>query len=82
MKLSQMFHNVLNYSLEALTTKVEEDSERRSVMLAEHAKIEPSSPKTSRNSSLSLSTEEKALLKALGLSMKSVKTMMQGGVNE
>jgi hypothetical protein len=75
-----MYHNVLNYSLEALTAKVDEDSERRRAALAEATSKNDVTPKTRAGSSAQkLSDQEKAILKALGLSMKDVKALAAGG---
>lgn len=76
MKLHQMYHNVLNYSLEALIAKVEEDSVKRATLLAQSMQNNYISPKQSSR----LSDQEKAILKALGLSMKDVKALKEATI--
>lgn len=74
MRLNQMYRNVLGLSLEELIVKVEEDSVKRAAFLAEVvSKIDM--PRTTKSSSTKLSEQEKAILKALGLSMKDVKNL-------
>jgi hypothetical protein len=78
-----MYHNVLNYSLEALTAKVEEDSVVRRAALDRVTSKNNTTPKARAASSTSkLSDQEKAILKALGLSLKDVKALANGGSNE
>jgi crotonobetainyl-CoA:carnitine CoA-transferase CaiB-like acyl-CoA transferase len=76
MKLEQMYHNILNYGLSALTVKVEEDSIVRSALLEAMSKID-TAPKSTRSSAPKLSEEEKSILKALGLSLADVKKLKE-----
>ena len=83
MRLGQMYHNVLNYSLEALTAKVEEESVVRRAALDRVTSKNDTTPKSRAASSVNkLSDQEKAILKALGLSMRDVKALASGGGNE
>jgi hypothetical protein len=75
-----MRQNVLDLDFESLVAKVEEDSARRDLRLAEAAKIDVSEKKgRSQSNTLNLSAQEKAILKALGLSIKATKSLMSGG---
>jgi crotonobetainyl-CoA:carnitine CoA-transferase CaiB-like acyl-CoA transferase len=76
MRLEQMYHNVLNYGLSALAVKVEEDSIKRSALLEAMSKFD-TAPKSARSSAPKLSEEEKAILKALGLSLADVKKLKE-----
>jgi len=78
MKLNQMYRNVLDFTLEALTIKVEEDSLKRDAMLIEAMTKIAVAPRAKSIVS-TLSEQEKAILKALGLTQKDVKTL-QGGL--
>ncbi len=74
MRLENMYTNVLSLSLEALTLKVEIDSERRSAMIAESMqKIDIGDKKSVAR----LTDSEKAILKALGLSAKDIKALRE-----
>jgi hypothetical protein len=74
MQLNKMFKNVLDYTLEALTIKVEEDSVKRTDRIMQSmSKIDV--PLKQKSSAVRLSDVEKGILKALGLSMKDVKAL-------
>jgi hypothetical protein len=77
MRLEQMRRNVLMLSLEEATAVVESISKQRAQRLQEYtsAKERESPIRTT------LSPEEKAILKALGLTMKDVKALKEGGLN-
>ena len=74
MKLNQMYKNVLSYVLTELITKIEEDSLKREAMLNEATakNVIAARPKSVIST---LSDQEKAILKALGLTAKSLKTL-------
>ena len=74
MRLEQMFKNVLDYSLEALTLKVEEYSARRAERIMQSMSKIYIAPKA-QSSSTKLSDAEKGILKALGLSIKDIKAL-------
>ena len=74
MKLNQMYRNVLDFTIEALTLKVEEDSLKREAMLNE-ATTKNVIAARPRSVISTLSDQEKAILKALGLTAKSLKTL-------
>jgi hypothetical protein len=71
MKLNQMFTNVLNLTFDDLVIKVEQDSERRTISITSAMSKIDVAPTTKAR----LSDQEKAILKALGLSMKDVKAL-------
>ena len=75
MKLNQMYRNVLDFTLEALTFKVEEDSLKREAMLNEATAKNVIASTRPRSVISTLSDQEKAILKALGLTAKSLKTL-------
>jgi hypothetical protein len=76
MRLEQMYHNVLNYGLEALAEKIAEESVTRTALLESMSKID-TAPR-SRSSVPKLSDEEKAILKALGLTPAALKKLKGG----
>jgi hypothetical protein len=79
MRLEQMYQNVLSLDFNALVLKVEQDSIKRDRMLQEVTKIDATPSRKSGEAKLKLSDEDKSILKALGLSMKDIKTLKYGG---
>lgn len=74
MKLNQMYTNILDISFEALVHKVEQESEqRKNFILQSMTKIDGADKKVSTK----LNESEKAILKALGLSMKDIKMLRE-----
>ena len=70
MKLNQLYRNVLSMTFDELELKVMADSEVRTQMIEATTKIVPAGTAKAR-----LNDSEKAILKALGLSMKDVKAL-------
>ena len=80
MRLEQMYLNILDIDIEDLVAKVEQDSLVRASTLEQCQKL-TMLPKGKSNT-VRLSDEEKAVLKALGLTQKDLKALMNGGGNE
>lgn len=80
MKLHQMYQNILNLDINTIAIKVEKESVVRSAAISAVSKND-NAPKEKSNS-MRLSAEEKAVLKALGLTQKDLKSLMSGGGNE
>ena len=78
MKLNKMFRNVLDYTLDALQIKVEEDSAVRKARLeaATTKFVTPATSKAKPNR-VTLSDQEKAILKSLGLNLKNVQALIK-----
>jgi crotonobetainyl-CoA:carnitine CoA-transferase CaiB-like acyl-CoA transferase len=69
-----MYTNILDLSFEALVHKVEQESERRkNFILQSMTKIDGADKKASTK----LNESEKAILKALGLSIKDIKALKE-----
>jgi tetrahydromethanopterin S-methyltransferase subunit H len=70
MKLEQMYRNVLDMNFAELELKVMADSDIRARMIAATSKNDIAVSSKTR-----LSDQEKAILKSLGLNMKTVKSL-------
>ena len=81
MRLQDMYPNVLTYTLEELIEKVERDNLKRAARLEEMTNIAVSERKRAPSSS-TLTPQEKAILKALGLTMKDVKALQTENAND
>lgn len=75
MRLNQMFTNVLSLSFSDLVTKVIKDSAKRKTALEQSMSKNDFTPK--KTSAPRLSDEEKSILKALGLSAKTLKQLKE-----
>lgn len=73
MRLEKMFKNVLSYSYDELLEHIEKVNRVRSERLQAMSKIDVPEKKISSNK---LSDSDKAILKALGLSMKDLKGLI------
>jgi hypothetical protein len=78
MRLEQLYTNVLDISSDELLILVEQNALRRASILSEKSKIDT----TSSRVSISLSPQEKSILKALGLSLKDIKTLKEAAGKE
>lgn len=75
MRLEQMYPNVLTFSFEELVLKVEQDSAIRADALAQS--VGKNHIDEAKVSSEKLSESDKAILKALGLKVKDLKTLKE-----
>lgn len=75
MRLEQMYPNVLTFSFEELVLKVEQDSAIRADALAQS--VGKNNIDEAKVSSEKLSESDKAILKALGLKVKDLKTLKE-----
>lgn len=73
MRLDKMFSNVLDFTLEQLTTKVEIESAIRAEKIQQAESKIDFAPKA--KATVKLDDHERAILKALGLTMKDLKLL-------